>query len=1273
MKAILIAVLQTALAVLPFVRVAPAQRPVKIDPVVSNAENGQRNSVVFEQNVGQFDPSVLYLARNGATSMFLTSSEAVYVMPMSANSTDVDETASSAYALRMRFADQGRNISARGTAAAEQRSNYFVGSDPENWHVDVPSFSTVELGNVADGISMLWHGREDGATRYDLVVDPGADPGQIALSFDGADSIELEQNGDIIIKTPAGTIRQARPFAYQEGPEDRKAEVASGFRVEGNSVKFDLGEYDNTRPLIIDPTVTLNNLAFSTFVGSFGEDTANDNAVDAMGNIYITGRTTSVAFPTTAGTFDTSSNGAEDVFVTKVNPSGTGIVFSTFLGGNFYDEGRGIAVDNSGNIYVTGSASNFFPTTALAYDTTFNGGSDVFVTKLNPTGSTLLYSTYIGASSIDSASDIAIDAAGNAYIVVRTSDTVVDYPTTPGAFDTTFNGIDDVAVTKLSPDGSTLVYSTFLGGSGIDSGTAIAVNAAGEAYVAGATTDDVIDMQTTAGAYDTTHNGVTDYFVTRFSADGASLVYSTFIGGAGIDNAVGLAIDGAGSAYVVGTASPGFPVTAGVVDTSVLGSSEIGASKISPDGATLQYSTFIGGNQGESANSVAVDPAGNAYITGLNFGGDFPVTAGAYDTTFNGGNDVILTVLNPSATGYIFSTYLGGGGNEIGNDIALDPSGNVYITGSTTNNATPYPTTPEALQTFHGGGTDAFVAKFGDFSIAGRVIDANGAPLPNVMVALSGQVAANVLTGADGRFGFTNTVPGEPHSVTATRTGYSMNPSVFNITSLANNRELVFVGTVGSPSGGAGGTLLFQNLTYNRSENGSSISVTVNRTGIISSASPVTVDYSTTDGSARSGSDFQATAGTLTFGPFETAKTITVPLVNDNVLEPRETFSITISNATNNADIEPGRDSAAVSLLDDDIGNGSLLISEFRERGRLGANDEYVKLFNPNDFDVTVNAADGSAGITVVRTSGSAVSPIVTIPNLVTIRARGHYLLTNNNPAGGFSLIDFPTGNGTLTTVGDQTFSADIPDNSGIALMKTADQLQFTPSNAVDTVGFGEPQWTEGRGLTPVNAGNFESCFVRRIGQGVLQDSGDNLSDFQLLDNRSRSYTAQDTTKVYSALGVPAPETSESLRLMKQNEVSITEVGNESFDPASIPNGIAGVLTIYRRITNLTGVPLTSLRLRAVEFPTPGSSSQRRTSSRPDFRLISSSDAGDILGLTLEGERLQPNGGGLNSILTVHSISSSSPLLPGESVIVAVRFGIMRWGRHPFVAAVEAD
>ncbi len=1272
MKAILTVLLQTALLVLPFVKGVPAQRSMNIDRSASNSDDVGRNSVVFEQNNGQFDPNVLYLARTGPTSMFLTASEAVYVLPMSTDATDSDRLSSTAYALRMRFADAGRNITARGVANAEQRTNYFRGSAAENWRTQVPSFSSIELGNVADGISMLWHGQENGATRYDLVVDPGADPSQIVLSFDGADTIEIDENGGILINTPAGTIRQAAPFAYQEGVDRQKNEIRSGFRVEGRSVRFDLGEYDTTRPLVIDPTVTLSNLAFSTLIGSFGDEFANDNAVDAMGNIYVTGRTTSVSFPTTAGTFDTTSNGTEDVFVTKLNPSGTGIVFSTYLGGNFFDEGRGIAVDTSGNIFVTGTASNFFPMTAGSFDTTFGGGSDVFVTKLNSTGSALLYSTYIGESAIDYANDLAIDTAGNAYIVVRTSDTVVDYPTTPGAFDTTFNGIDDVAVSKLNTTGSGLVYSTFLGGSSIDNGTAIAVNAAGEAYVAGSTTDDGTDLQTTAGAYDTTHNGVTDFFVTRFSADGSSLIYSTFIGGSGIDNAMGLAIDGAGSAYVVGTSSVGFPVTAGVIDTTALGSSEIGASKLSPDGATLQYSTFIGGNQGESANSVAVDLAGNAYITGSNFGGDFPVTSGAFDTTFNGGNDVILTVLNPAATGYLFSTYLGGGGNDSGNDIALDASGNVYVAGQTSNNATLFPTTPEAFQTFHGGGTDALIAKLGDYSIAGRVIDASGTPLANVMVALSGQVAANVLTGADGRFGFTNTVPGEPHSVTATRTGYSMNPSVFNIASLANNRELVFVGTAGSPSGGAGGTLLFENLTYNRSENAASLSVTVIRTGIVSSASPVTVDYSTADGSAVSGIDFHPTVGTLTFGPFETAKTITISLVNDAVLEPRETFSLIISNPTNNADIEPGRNSATIALLDDDIKSGSLLISEFRERGRLGANDEYIKLFNPNDFDLTINAADGSPGITLARTAGSTATPIVTIPNLVTIRSRGHYLLTNNNPIGGFSLIDFPTGIGTLTGVGDQTFSADIPDNAGLVLLNTADQMQFTRSNSVDSVGFGDSPWAEGRSLTTVSSADFESCFVRRIRPGELQDSGDNFSDFQLLDNRSRTFTAQDTSKVYSALGVPAPETSESLRLMKPNEVSVTETGTESFDPTPIPNGVAGVLTVYRRITNLTTAPITALRLRAIEFPTPGSQSQRRTSSRPDLRLTSSDDTENILGLTLEGSRLQPNGGGLNSTLSVASVSEVSPLMPGHSIVVAVRFGVMRWGRHPFVTAVEA-
>ncbi len=1242
---------------------------------IAASQYQERTSAVFEENIGQFPATVRYLARSGGSSIFLTDTEAVYVLPIEDGRLPEEAdrpSAHRAHALRMRFAAEGRQVETIPSNPAEQKTNYFSGSDSAQWRTNVSSYRQVDITNVSDGVDIRWYALADGALQYDFIVESGADAENAKLTFDGADSIVIDEDGSLSISTPGGTIRQARPYTYQENENGLRVEVPSSFRIDSDAVRFDIGDYDRTRPLIIDPTILINNLAYSTLLGSFGDDAANDIAVDASGCAYITGRTTSPTYPTTAGTFDTTANGNEDVFVTKLNSSGTGIVFSTFLGGIFYDEGRGIRVDSTGNIYIGGVASSAFPTTSGAYDTSFNGGSDAFVAKLNPTGSTLLYSTYFGASLNDSIEDIAVDTLGNVYVAGRTSDTIVDLPTTAGAFDETHNGIDDGFAAKFNDISTTLIYSTFLGGSEIDSATNIEVNAAGEAFVGGVTTDGATDFPAVIGSFDTTHNGVTDFFVSKINPAGSTLIYSTFIGGPGIDNVTAMSVDAIGSVYVAGIASSGFPTTSGVFDTTIAGGSEIGLSKISPSGASLQYSTFIGGTGGESANDLAVDRFGNVTLAGSNNGGDYPTTSGAYDTTPNGSNDAVVTTVNQTATAMIVSTYIGGGGTEFANAVALDSNGNFYIAGQTTANASQYPTTPDAFQTFHGGATDAFVSKFGDLSIGGRVIDTSGNPLSNVMIAMSGQVSGNMITGPDGRFGFTDTVPGEPHSVSATRTGYSMNPSVFNIASLANNRELIFVGVVGSPSGGAGGTLLLQNLAYNKGENSSSLSVTVTRTGIISSATPVTVDYSTTDITARSGIDYLSTAGTLTFGPFETNKTITIPLVNDNVLEPRETFSLTISNPTNNADIEPGREATTITVLDEDIGDGSLLISEFRQRGRLGANDEYVKLFNPNDFDITVNTADGSAGLTVARTAGATLLPVLTIPNLVTIRSRGHYLLTNNSPVGGFSLIDFPTGSGTLTGIGDQTFSTDIPDNSGLVLLRTADQLQFTPSNAVDAVGFGDPSWTEGRGLTPLNLADFESCFVRRVGPGELQDTSDNLNDFQLLDNRSRTFTAQDMSKVYSALGVPAPETSESLRIMRPNEVSITEIGTESFDPTPTPNGVAGVLTVYRRITNLTNAPITALRLRAIEFPTPGSMSQRRTSSRTDLRLMSSNNVGDVFGLTLEGTRLQPNGGGLNSILTVHSVSGDAPLLPGESIIVAVQFGVMRWGRHPFVAAAEA-
>ncbi len=1251
-----------------------------IPQLATERSEASPNLTVFEENRGQLPSAVRFFARAGGSTVFLTADEAVYVLPVNQvpegpidqMEYDRKTQASKAFALRMKFIGANPRSTFSGTQPVEQRTNYFRGESSQ-WRTDIPNFSRVAYDEVYEGIGMVWHGLEGGATRYDFVVSPGADPGQIELAFDGADKLEVGAGGDLNIHTSAGTVTQQKPVTYQER-DGIRSEVASSFAVVGDRVRFLLGDYDRSLPLTIDPTILTNNMALSTLLGSFADDIANDVAVDANGNTYVVGRTDSISFPTTSGTFDTSQNGSSDAFVAKLNSSGTGLVFSTYLGGTFFDEALGLAVDADGNIYVAGSASSGFPVTVGAFDESFNGSNDVFITKLNAAGSGLVYSTYVGAAQLDYAQDLAIDPAGNAYVVVRTQDAVVDYPTTPGAFDTTQNGSDDVAVTKINPAGTALVYSTFLGGSSIDNGRSIAVNGAGEVVVGGSTTDDVTDFPTTVGAYDTTHNGLTDFFVTKINAAGSGLVWSTLIGGAGIDNGAGIAIDQAGSVYVTGSVTAGFPTTAGVFDTTAAGSTETGICKFGSDGSTLVYSTYLGGTQSEVPNAIAVDRFGFAYVTGNNFGGDFPMTVGAYDTTQNGSNDVFLSVINQNANAIAYSTYVGGGGADDANDIALDTVGNIYLAGRTVAAGVMYPVTPDAFQTLNGGSNDAFVTKFGDFAIGGKVIDSTtGNPLSNVMVALSGQVSGTVLTGPDGRFGFLDTVPGEPHAVSATRPGYSMNPAVWNIAALAANRELIFVASVGTPTGGTGGTLRFENISYNKAENGGSVNVTINRVGQIQTTDPVTVDFTTVEGSAQAGQDYAPTTGVVTFNALETSKTVSIPIVNDGVLEPKESFTVAISNPTNNSDIDPGHAVASVKILDEDVSAGSLLISEFRERGRLGAKDEYVKLFNPNDFDVTVQTSDGSPGLVLAASTGNTLSAVATIPNQVTIGARGHYLLTNNDPFGGFSIIDYPTGRGSVTAVGDGTFTTDIPDNASLVLMKTSNPTEFTVANVVDAVGFEGSNWYEGKPLPALENSNSEWSYVRKFAADGLEDAGNNRADFLLVENHAASYSSGGS-KIYSVLGAPAPETSESLRLFSPAQTSLTDYGIETYDPTPVPNGPQGTLTVYRTIVNNTGGSLIALRLRAISFPTAGSELQRRYSSHPDFRIATSPDEGTLIkGSTLAAERLQPNGGGINSTLSVDSVTPANPLLPGQSVVVAIRFTVVKYGRHPLKLAVEGS
>jgi hypothetical protein len=447
-------------------------------------------------------------------------------------------------------------------------------------------------------------------------------------------------------------------------------------------------------------------VVYSTFLGGGSSDYGNGIAIDGSGNAYITGYTGSDDFPTTPGASDTIYNGNSDVFVTKLNPGGTAVVYSTYLGGGSGDYGYGIAIDSSRNAYITGvTASINFPITAGTWDTSLNGDNDSFVTKLNPSGSAMEYSTYLGGNDEDAGNNIAVDASGNAYLIGYTNSN--DFPTTAGAFDTSFHGSDGGYVTKLNPSGTGLVYSTYFGGSGWDYVRGIAVDISGNAYLTGITASS--DFPTTIDAWDTGSNGGEDVFVSKLNPSGTALVYSTYLGGSGIEYGYGIAVDAADNVYLTGyTNSGNFPTTAGSLDTSYNGNYDVFVTKLSLS-PSLVYSTFLGGNSRDYGNSIAVDNSGNVYITGQTGSYDFPTTAGVFDTSFDWDDDIYVTKLNSSGTGLVYSTFLGGESSDNGFGIAIDSSGNAYISGHTI--SSDFPTTSGAFDTSYNGDWDTFVTK----------------------------------------------------------------------------------------------------------------------------------------------------------------------------------------------------------------------------------------------------------------------------------------------------------------------------------------------------------------------------------------------------------------------------------------------------------------------------------------------------------------------------------------------------------------------------------
>lgn len=690
-------------------------------PTLESAQKAQsRQGPVFIENKGQWDRRVRFLLRSGGLDTWITDRGVVYdVYQMTPankadnhNTPDVQAVQDKARAMDRRghviginFTGASVTTTSRGVDPQPGYHNYFIGNDKTKWASNVALYGRAEVQGLYPGVDAVFY-LDGGKPRYDIVVKPGANTSQVRMNIEGAKSVKVDATGSLSIQTSMGAIQQRGLYAYQDVGGKRQ-QVKCVFVVDGKrTVTFNVGKYDRSRPLVIDP------LVYSTYLGGSGSDVAHGVAVDGSGNVYVTGYTTSTTFPTTLGAYNTSytsggagffGGGSEDAFVTKLNNSGSTLAYSTYLGGSGNDVPLEIAVDGSGNAYITGfTYSTNFPT-SNAYQSAKSGTADAFVTKFNSSGSALVYSTYLGGSgSIDDGHGIAVDGSGNAYIVGSTNST--NYPTA-GAYQSTYGGgTRDAIVTKLSSSGSTLVYSTYLGGSDFEYASGVAIDGSGNAYVTGRTFSTNFP---TAGAYQSTNAGSEDAFVTKFNSSGNTLTYSTYLGGSGSDFGQMIAIDGSGNAYVTGwTYSTNFP-TSGAYQSSNGGGQDVFVTKLNSGGTTLVYSTYIGGSGSEFGVGIAVDGSGNAHVAGLTNSTNFP-TSDPYQSTNGGGYDGFVTKLNSNGSTLTHSTYLGGTANDVGESIAVDASGNAYVTGYTA--STNFPTSG-AYQSSNGGSEDVFVAK----------------------------------------------------------------------------------------------------------------------------------------------------------------------------------------------------------------------------------------------------------------------------------------------------------------------------------------------------------------------------------------------------------------------------------------------------------------------------------------------------------------------------------------------------------------------------------
>jgi hypothetical protein len=662
--------------------------------------NPDQLPLYFEANQGQADPSVEFLNRGSSYSLHLKRSKVLLALGSSL--------------VGMSFPGARPQAEISGLDKLPGLSNYLIGNDRELWVTGIPHYERACYKDLYPGIDLVFYGR-DGHLEFDFEVDPGADPGVIRLAFQGVEGLSLDAAGNLSLDLPSGDPQDATsadgmvlraPVVYQE--VDGEKQVVTGYfaLTDDAVVRFTIDNYDSSRPLVIDPV-----LDFSTYFGGNADERSGGIALDEHGNIYVAGYTRAADFPTlnavqpTFGGSSCSFSRCANIFVARFDPTGHNLLYCTYLGGDGSAWARDIAVDPSGNAYIMGDldTSNF--PTVNAVQASLSGFADAFAVKLNRSGSSIVYATYLGGSDHENGNGIAADMAGNAYIVGKTSSS--NFPT-QNAFQGSYGGgMDDAFVAKLSSTGDSFAFSTLLGGEEDEGAEGVFVDDRGRTYVVGKTWSTGFP---TVNAYQGT-NVVSDddAFVTMLQSSGTTARFSTFLGGSGFDYGRAVAVDVAGSVYVVGsTSSSDFPTINALQGARAL-ESDMFLAKLNAAGSALVYSTYLGGSGTDIPYGIAVDPRGNAHIVGSTTSADFP-TVDPIEPSDGIIRDALVVQMNSRGDALFHSSHLSGSnGRDIARGVAVDQHGAAYIIGETA--SSDFPTKNAFMATNPGQSETPFVMK----------------------------------------------------------------------------------------------------------------------------------------------------------------------------------------------------------------------------------------------------------------------------------------------------------------------------------------------------------------------------------------------------------------------------------------------------------------------------------------------------------------------------------------------------------------------------------